>query len=149
MVMSHHRGVMFRGAPDLTKRIGWSEISVRIIPHVAKFVGGRLGNDVGVKMTDNMELLIKAVEEHGQAEVARRLCYSPSAVNQALRGNYGGSLENMMQRVAGVFGSGTVVCPVMGEIPLRRCAEERSKAFGATNPQRAKLYIECQRCKER
>ena len=100
-------------------------------------------------MSDKMELLIKAVERHGQAAVARKLCYSPSAINQALKGTYNSSLENMLQRVAETYGDGTVHCPVMGEIPLRRCAAERRKAFGATSPQRAKLFLECQRCKER
>ena len=100
-------------------------------------------------MDENMELLIKAVERHGQAVVARQLCYSPSAINQALHGSYGGSLENMLQRVAETYGDGTVQCPVKGEIPLRRCAEERRKPSCATNPDRAKLFLECQRCKAR
>ncbi len=100
-------------------------------------------------MTDNMALLRKAVAEGGQAAVARRLGYSPSAVNQALKGTYAGSLENMMQRVAEEYGNETVICPVMGEIPLSRCAEERRKPFGATSPQRARLYLACQRCNVR
>jgi hypothetical protein len=103
----------------------------------------------GKTMNNNMELLKKAVEHHGQAGVARRLCYSPSAVNQALKGTYGGSLENMLQRVAETFGDSTVICPVKGEIPLRRCAEERRKPSCASNPDRAKLFLECQRCKAR
>ena len=97
-------------------------------------------------MQNEMTLLEKAVQESGQASVARRLGYSPSAINQALRGTYGGSLGNLMQRVAEVYGNGTVMCPVMGEIPLRRCADERRKAFAATNPQRARLLVACRDC---
>jgi len=97
-------------------------------------------------MTDNMALLRKAVESDGQASVARRLCYSPSAISQALKGTYAGSLDNLMRRVAETYGHGTVQCPVMGEISLRRCAEERRKPFGATSPQRVKLYVACRRC---
>jgi hypothetical protein len=97
-------------------------------------------------MTENMALLRKAVESDGQAAVARKLGYSPSAVNQALKGTYGGSLDNLMRRVAETYGHGTVQCPVMGEISLRRCAEERRKPFGATSPQRVKLYVACRRC---
>lgn len=100
-------------------------------------------------MTDAMALLQKAVESDGQAAVARQLGYSPSAVNQALKGTYGGSLDNLLQRVAETFGHETVHCPVMGEIPLRRCAEERRKPFSVTSPQRVKLYVACRRCRLR
>ena len=100
-------------------------------------------------MTDNMALLRKAVAADGQAAVARRIGYSPSAVNQALKGSYGGSLDNLLARVAEVFGSDTVCCPVMGEISLRRCAEERRKPFAATSPLRARLFRACRECTRR
>ena len=97
-------------------------------------------------MNDPMTLLKQAVASDGQASVARQLGYSPSAVNQALKGTYGGSLDNLLQRVAETFGDGTVMCPVMGEIPLKRCALERRKPFSVTSPQRVKLYVACRRC---
>ena len=97
-------------------------------------------------MNDNMALLRKAVAEHGQAATARAIGYSPSAVNQALKGTYGGSLDNLLAKVAEVYGSATVCCPVMGEVPLRRCAEERRKPFAPTSPQRARLFRACQCC---
>lgn len=100
-------------------------------------------------MSNAMELLTQAVAESGQAAVARRLGYSASAINQALHGTYGGSLDNLMQRVAETYGNETVVCPVMGEILLRRCADERRKGFAATNPQRARLLIACRDCTAR
>lgn len=96
-----------------------------------------------------MELLEKAVRARGQAAVARALGYSPSAINQVLKGTYGGSLDNLMARVAETYGDSTVHCPVMGEIPLRRCAEERRKPFAASSPQRAKLYMACRQCTAR
>jgi hypothetical protein len=99
-------------------------------------------------MTDSMALLRKAVASEGQAAVARKLRYSPSAISQALKGTYGGSLDNMLQRVVETYGHGTVQCPVMGEISLRRCAEERRRPFGATSPQRVKLYVACRRCQK-
>ena len=55
-------------------------------------------------MTDNMDLLRKAVDADGQAAVARRLRYSPSAINQALKGTYAGSLDNLLRRVAETYG---------------------------------------------
>lgn len=100
-------------------------------------------------MTDNMALLRKAVESHGQAAVARRIGYSPSAISQALKGSYGSSMDRLLMRVAEVFSDGTVACPVMGEIPLRRCAEERRKPFGVSSPQRVRLWRACQECEAR
>lgn len=98
-------------------------------------------------MTDeSMALLRQKVDEIGQAALARRVGYSPSAINQAVKGTYGGSLDNLLQRVEETFGSATVMCPVMGEISIQRCADERRKAFGATSPQRARLYLACKSC---
>jgi hypothetical protein len=98
--------------------------------------------------TDPTILLKRVVAANGQAAVARALGYSASALSQALSGSYGGSLENMLQRVSEVYGDGTVRCPVMGEVLLSRCAEERRKPFCASNPQRVRLYRACQGCTE-
>jgi hypothetical protein len=101
-------------------------------------------------MTDqSMILLRQAVNDRGQAAVARELGYSPSAISQVLHGIYGGALDNLMERVAETFGNGTIVCPVMGEISLRRCAEERKKGFAATSPQRVALWRTCRECEAR
>jgi hypothetical protein len=93
-----------------------------------------------------LELLKKAVAAHGQSAVARAIGYSCSAVNQAVHGKYRGSLQKLLQRVAEVYGTGTVACPVMGEISIQRCAAERKKPFAATSPQRVRLYHACRRC---
>jgi len=97
-------------------------------------------------ITDHMALLKEAVNEHGQAAVARALKYSASAVNQALHGKYRGSLDNLLQRVAEVYGSGMVRCPVMGSISIQRCAAERKKPFAASSPQRVRLFMACRSC---
>lgn len=98
---------------------------------------------------DNMELLKEAVEAHGQSTVARQIGYSPSAVNQVLKGKYKGSVDGIMQRVAEVYGTGTVLCPVLGEILLSRCAEERKKPFAPSSPVRAQLWQACRTCRHR
>lgn len=97
-------------------------------------------------MTDHMALLKEAVEAHGQSAVARQIGYSPSAVNQVLKGKYRGNPDGIMQRVAEVYGSGTVECPVLGEIPLSRCADERKKTFAPSSPVRAQLWRACREC---
>lgn len=99
-------------------------------------------------MSEPMTLLQTAVTAHGQAAVAREIGYSPSAVNQVLKGTYGGSLDNLLRRVAERYGTGFVMCPLLGQISLRRCADERRRPFGATNPLRVRLYAACKWCKE-
>ncbi len=95
---------------------------------------------------NRMTLLKKAVADYGQTVVARALGYSPSAVNQALHGKYRGSPDNLLKRVAEVYGSGMVTCPVMGQITIRRCAAERRKPFAASSPQRVRLFLACRNC---
>lgn len=97
-------------------------------------------------MNDKMQLLINAVAENGQAAVARAIGYSVSAVNQAIHGKYAGSLENLLQRAVEVYGAAMVDCPIIGRITIQQCAAERRKSFGATNPQRVKLFHACPKC---
>ncbi len=96
--------------------------------------------------TDRMRLLREKCSELGQAEVARQLGYSPSAINQALKDGYGASLDNVLTRVEEIFGSTTVMCLVLGEISLRKCSENRKRPFAATNPLRVQLYRQCRKC---
>lgn len=96
--------------------------------------------------TDRMRLLREKCAELGQAEVARRLGYSPSAINQALQGKYQGALDNLLTRVEEIFGSTTVMCPILGEISLGKCSENRKRPFAATNPLRVQMYRRCRKC---
>jgi hypothetical protein len=97
-------------------------------------------------MTDHMDLLRRAVETFSQAAVARETGYSASAINQAIKGTYSGKLDNLLQKVAETYGNGTVACPVLGEITLKRCASERRKPFAASSPVRMKLWKNCKKC---
>lgn len=95
---------------------------------------------------ERMALLLRAVNEKGQAQVARELGYSASALNQVLKGSYKGELNNLLRRVAEVYGAETVNCPVMGDISLGRCAEEKKKPFSASSPLRVRLFKACREC---
>ena len=95
---------------------------------------------------DRMELLRAKCAEFSQAEVSRRIGYSASAINQAIKGSYQGDLSNMLTRVEEVFGQSTLQCPILGEITLGKCAEHRKRPFAATNPLRVQLYRECRQC---
>ena len=102
---------------------------------------------------DAMDLLRQAVAGNndadgrgGQAIVARKIGYSAAAINQALHDTYNGSLEKLLTRVVEVFGNRQVHCPVMGEIALATCADERKKPLAASSPQRVRLFTTCKRC---
>lgn len=97
---------------------------------------------------DAMKLLREKAAELGQAEVARRLGYNPSTVNMILKDSYPGSADNVLKRVVEVFGGLSVACPVLGEIPLARCADERKKPFTTANHQAVQLWRACQGCQQ-
>jgi transcriptional regulator with XRE-family HTH domain len=95
---------------------------------------------------DAMHLLRGKADELGQAETARRLQISPSAVNQLLHGKYGAAPDGILQRVVEVFGRLSVPCPILGEIPLAQCKDERGRPFAASNHLRVRLYRACRGC---
>lgn len=95
---------------------------------------------------DQMGLLTAQVGKLGQAEVARQLGYSASAINQVVHGTYNGDVSTILAKVELVFGQSTVDCPELGEISLRKCAEMKARPFAATNPMRVALYKACKQC---
>lgn len=95
---------------------------------------------------DRLQLLRRAVEQHGQSEVARRISRSDATISQVMNDKYPGRTDRVLELIAAEFGNETVDCPIMGEIPLACCTEERSKPFRATNPQRRKLFVACREC---
>lgn len=98
---------------------------------------------------DRMEIARRAVAEHGQAEVARRIGKSASALSQVMNDKYAGSPDIILELIEAEFGTSTVMCPVLGEVPLATCIEEREKPFKATSSQRVKLWRACQACERR
>jgi transcriptional regulator with XRE-family HTH domain len=95
---------------------------------------------------DRRALLLRTIEEKGQAATARALGVSASALSQIKKGTYGADMTRILQKVGEIFGSETVNCPVMGAISLKRCAEERRKPCAATSPQRVRLWQACREC---
>lgn len=95
---------------------------------------------------DWMSLLRQAVTETSQGKVAARLGYSKAAINQVLNGSYTASTDAIARRVVEVYGDRDVACPVLGTLPLARCAEERARPFSASNPLRVRLFRACRSC---
>jgi transcriptional regulator with XRE-family HTH domain len=99
---------------------------------------------------DLMNLLRRAVKEHGQSTVARKIGRSPSAISQILSGTYKGEPSAILHRVEEEFGGVMVDCPVFGcPIPLKRCADERRRLPRYTNPVARMLTNACPTCKNR
>lgn len=80
-----------------------------------------------------------------QAAVARRIGYSPSVVNQVIRGSYKGDLTRVEEAVRGAFISECVICPVLGEIGRDVCLAHQRRGFEATSLVRAQLYHACRK----
>jgi hypothetical protein len=93
-----------------------------------------------------LALLREHIARTSGARVARELGYSPALVSQVAACKYGGDLERVARRVIEVYGGQHVECPVLGEIALACCAQERKRPFAATNPVRVRLYRACRTC---
>lgn len=96
---------------------------------------------------------IKRLDEEcrrtSQKAVGQRIGYSPSVVNQVLKGTYAGNLNRVQARVEGAFMGATVDCPVIGELARNRCEEYQRRKPAATNPLRVQLAIACRTCPHR
>ncbi len=98
------------------------------------------------KVEDWIETLSKACKEDSQKAVADRIGYSPTVVNQVLKGAYKGDLAAVELAVRGALMNKTVDCPVIGPLPTNRCLEIQKQPFAATNPQRVRLFQACRTC---
>ncbi len=92
------------------------------------------------------ELLQQMVEKLGLQEVARQIGYNKSAVCHVLKGNYKGKPDRILNATEEKYSQQPVECPVLGEIPLSRCVEERNRPFTPVNPLRVRLAKTCPRC---
>lgn len=88
-------------------------------------------------------VLAQECDRTSQAAVGKRIGYSGSTVNQVLKRNYAGNLNNIQAKVEGAFMHCTVECPVLGELALDQCIDNQARPFAATNSQRVKLYRAC------
>jgi hypothetical protein len=86
------------------------------------------------------------VEKLGLPEVARRIGYNKSAVCHVLKDSYKGKPDRILKAAEETFSQAIVECPVLGEIALSRCVEERGRPFAAVNPIRVSLARMCPRC---
>ena len=86
------------------------------------------------------------VEKLGLQEVAQTIGYNKTTVCHVLKGNYKGKPDRILKAVMEKFSQSPVECPVLGEIALSRCVEERNRPFAAVNPIRVRLARTCPKC---
>jgi hypothetical protein len=96
--------------------------------------------------TELLPLFKAKVDEIGQAEVSRRIGKSSSAICQLYHGTYPADPAGLLRRFEEEFCGTTVVCPVMGEITLKRCSDERTTPFSASSPRRIRMHQACKEC---
>ncbi|ACI98511.1 hypothetical protein [Rhodospirillum centenum] len=105
----------------------------------------------GDAMPEWVVTLATACDAQGQRRVADIIERSPALVSNVIRGRYGangyaGDLTAVEQVVRGALMNATLNCPVLGEIGLNRCQDERTRPFTATSSMRARLYRACRQC---
>lgn len=98
---------------------------------------------------DWITVLRECCQASSQAAVAKRIDYSPTVVNQVLKGKYAGDLSAVQKAVEGALMGLSVDCPVIGELSRDRCLTYQRRGFAATNPLRVALARACPTCPNR
>ena len=93
-----------------------------------------------------VRLLEARYDADGPSKTGALLGVSPAMVTAVARGYYRSSLDTIRQAVLEVLGSDAVACPVLGEISLAACRQNREADFRASNPLAARLWRACRSC---
>ncbi|WP_345858693.1 helix-turn-helix transcriptional regulator [Shewanella algae] len=90
-----------------------------------------------------LDVMAEQAQLNGQKVVAEKLHISRTTVSQVLSGKYPGDMERMQKLVEGAYMNHTVMCPVLGEIPLNECLANQKNTKTTGSPIRIKLYRSC------
>lgn len=90
-----------------------------------------------------MERVIVEKGKGGQAQLARELGCSDSAVSQIRKGTYDADPAAILRKFAVIYSTDIVVCPVLGDITYGICAEEKGKGYSGS---RYRLWRACKQC---
>lgn len=82
----------------------------------------------------------------GNAKIAAELGCTPSLVSQLAAGTYPAPVK-WHQKIIEKYCTETVPCPVIGEISIQRCKDERDRPYSMANPTRGELSRTCPTCK--
>ncbi len=81
-----------------------------------------------------------------QAEVARRIGYSPAVVSTVIKATYRGDFTRVEAAVRAHLMGDTVACPVLGALALAVCRRHAAAPFPASSPIAARVWQACQTC---
>ncbi len=87
--------------------------------------------------------LAEECDNTSQARTAKRIGYSPTTVNQVLRGSYKGDLGTVEAAVRGALLGAVLTCPVLDEITTDKCLREQRRPLTPTSPQRVRVWRAC------
>ncbi len=92
--------------------------------------------------------MARACADASQAQVAKRMDYSPTVISQVLNRVYQGSYPAVQEVFEGAFEGLSIDCPALGGISPATCRgwREKARSFGNTNGQRVQMYRACRRC---
>lgn len=88
------------------------------------------------------KVLTEQAREHGQEAIGKELGVSKTVISQLINNKYPGDLERMQKLVEGAYLNRTVMCPILGEIPLHQCDKHQGNT-STSNPIKLRLYRVC------
>lgn len=100
----------------------------------------------GEAAPDWVMVLAQACDAGTQSGVAKKLGVSSALINTALKKTYSGRMDRIEARVRGELMNERVTCPVLGGITKRRCLDEQTRPYAATNAVRVELRRACATC---
>lgn len=90
------------------------------------------------------ELAVQCDREASMDKVAGRLgLRSKAVVSLIVRNKWTNDTARIEEAVRRAYLAGTVICPVLGEIPLAECEANQARPFSAANNMRVRLYRAC------
>lgn len=102
----------------------------------------------GEDIPDWVIRLAEECEATSQNKVAAKTKISTAAISQSLRAKYPGNMRPIEDVVRGIFMSGTVECPALGNVEAHVCRDwlKKAKKFKASNAHRVRMHNACNNC---
>lgn len=97
----------------------------------------------GERIPDWVMTLAQECSRRSGSAVAEQIKYSPAVVSHVLANRYPGDIGRVEEKVRGALMGETVVCPILGELPLDRCLDEQKKPNNATSSIRSRVFRAC------
>jgi hypothetical protein len=97
---------------------------------------------------DKREAVLGIIEANGASSVAKKIGYSNPVISRIKKGDYPNP-EPIYDMILGNFTAETLVCPVVGEMPISRCLEARRRSelpYFPSSRQSTDLYHTCPLC---